>query len=170
MNLCRCLILTVLAPAVLVSGCGGQDGSDGARAGSLVGAGPGGVGAVGFQSVKIASLPKGGSAYKTAYPDGRMEGGHLSGSPESPMVHRSTGWMSAADLEALNALVARVLAARDPQPTGPEVDQREDCVRVTITLGPNDAKEYVAAWGKKFASPDVQAICDLLQKQQVGAW
>ena len=123
-----------------------------------------------FVAVGIESHPRGwGSAYKTVRADGVITGGHMSGSPDSPLVHMDEGRASAEDLAALRRHVEAV-RRHPPAKTACPNQESEGYKCITIAFDDRNGIAVYAAGEGPFPSADWQAIWDLLVTYRVGAW
>ncbi len=123
-----------------------------------------------FISVQIESHPSGGGyASKAMASDGEISGSHLSGDPAAPRVFQSTSEATPNDMWALKAHVAGILAAPPAKNSDPPKNGKG---YTTVTVVISDSARIVvhAGWGEKFDLPEIQAVWDLVYKQEVGGW
>lgn len=115
-----------------------------------------------WQSVSVDSFGKGGSAHKTVNADGSMTGGHLSGDVP-PRFYRDSGRMAEADVEKLEALLARLPAGDGkPRPAAGST--------ISITAKDGATHTFAAASGERFGNEDVSELYGLVARQRVGGW
>jgi hypothetical protein len=149
-------ILSVTVAAFLLAGCTTTEAASKPRA---------------FTKLMIESRPKGwGYAQKTITADGAVTGGHLSGGPEAPRVWESKAEVSPQDMSELRSLVAAI-TPKDSQDGDSRPDQTvEGCACVVIIFNDDTSTAFFAKHGQSFHSTTIQAIWDVVYKQDVGAW
>jgi hypothetical protein len=125
--------------------------------------------AIPFVEIHIESHPKGwGLAQKTARPDGHIAGAHMSGGPDAVRVFESEAQMSPQDLADL-LQHASELQSHPPQ-TQAIPDDHADGFLSLVLVGPGANMSFRTSPGQPFASPEAQAIWDLLAKYNAGGW
>lgn len=123
-----------------------------------------------FESIVIASHPKGWSyAHKTVFANGNISGAHLSGSPEAPRVYESKDKLKPEDLQKFNHPVIVIKTKNLVSDKKPD-QSVEGYKSVTLVIDKNTSLSFYAPWEGEFKIKEVQSLWDLIYAYKVGAW
>jgi hypothetical protein len=123
-----------------------------------------------FTEIRIESRSESGTfyAHKTAYRNGEIRGGHLSGGPDAPHIFENSGRIEAEDLDRLRLLAGRFRNDfADSEVTAKE--SPKGAFLITISYG--DGRSISVSGGDAgFESAVLRAIEEILHSYDIGGW